>query len=192
MVYTIILSDLSSLSEERNRSKKFEEDSLISKFELENRTQILEGLLHKNHIELPGFESEYTFVNFENYRIGLNIIDSQLKKWFDIANKIYGVFKRHESKKTILAAIDELIDYTGYHFGFEEKYLKDFAYSKFDEYKNIHDQFLSSVKAFRTMYSEGETVALIKLITYIKSWIPYYIPLHDEKYITLFKSNGLS
>lgn len=192
VVYTIILSDLSSLSEERNRSKKFEEDSLISKFELENRTQILEGLLHKNHIELPGFESEYTFVNFENYRIGLNIIDSQLKKWFDIANKIYGVFKRHESKKTILAAIDELIDYTGYHFGFEEKYLKDFSYSKFDEYKNIHDQFLSSVKAFRTLYSEGETVALIKLITYIKSWIPYYIPLHDEKYITLFKNNGLS
>ncbi|MBO7143176.1 MAG: GAF domain-containing protein [Bacteroidales bacterium] len=192
VVYTIILNDLSNLSEERNRSKKYEEDSLINKFELENRTQILEGLLQKNKIELPGFESEYTFINFDDFRIGLNIIDSQLKKWFDIANKIYGVFKRHESNANILATVDELIDYTGYHFGFEEKYLKDFAYSKLDEYKSIHDQFLSSIKAFRTSYSEGETIALIKLLTYIKSWIQYYIPLHDEKYITMFKNNGLS
>ncbi|MBR6179167.1 MAG: GAF domain-containing protein [Bacteroidales bacterium] len=192
VVYTIILNDLSSLSEERNRSKKFEEDSLISKFELENRTQILESLLQKNKIDLPGFESEYTFINFEDYRIGLNIIDSQLKKWFDIANKVYGVFKRHESKANILSTIDELIDYTGYHFGFEEKYLKDFSYSKFDEYKGIHDQFLSTVKAYRTAYAENETISLIKLLTYLKSWIQYYIPFHDQKYISLFKNNGLS
>ena len=192
VVYTLILNDLSSLSEERNRSKKFEEDSLISKFELENRQQILESLLQKNHIELPGFESEYTFLNFEDNSIGLNIIDSQLKKWFDNINKVYGVFKRHESKKNILITIDELIDYTSYHFGFEEKYLKDFSYYKFSEYKNTHDQFLNTIKGFRASYNDGETIALIKLLTYIKSWMQYYIPLHDAKYITLFKTNGLS
>ena len=192
VVYTIILNDLSSLSEERNKSKKFEEDSLISKFELENRQQILESLLQKNHIELPGFESEYTFLNFEDNSIGLNIIDSQLKKWFDNINKVYGVFKRHESKKNILITIDELIDYTSYHFGFEEKYLKDFSYYKFSEYKNTHDQFLNTIKGFRASYNDGETIALIKLLTYIKSWMQYYIPLHDAKYITLFKTNGLS
>lgn len=102
------------------------------------------------------------------------------------------MFKRHESKANILATIDELIDYTGYHFGFEEKYLKDFSYNKFDEYKAIHDQFLSTVKAYRSTYSENESISLIKLLTYIKSWVQYYIPLHDQQYISLFKNNGLS
>ncbi|MCQ2973754.1 MAG: GAF domain-containing protein [Bacteroidales bacterium] len=192
VLYTLILNDLTKLSEERKRCKGFEEELLVCRFESENKTQTLESLLQKNKIELPGFETEYTFINFEDYRIGLNIIDSQLKKWFDLINKIYGVFKRHESQKNILAAIDEFIDYTGYHFGFEEKYLKDFSYENFDEYKSTHDQFILSISSYRQSYSEGEKISLIKLVVFLKSWVQYYISLHDEKFIKLFRINGLS
>ena len=165
---------------------------LIAKFELENKTEILEDLLLKNKIELPGIEQEYTLLAFENYRIGLNIIDTQTKKWIDGINKLYGDFKRKTESKTILQSIDELIDYTGYHFGFEEKYLKDFNYQRFDEFKLSHDQFLGTLQANRTKYANGETISLIRIVIFIKSWMSSYKSMLDEEFVNLFKANGLA
>jgi len=192
VVYTLMLNDLSKLSEERKRATSYEEDMLIAKFELENKTEILEDLLLKNKIELPGIEQEYTLLAFENYRIGLNIIDTQTKKWIDSINKLYGDFKRKSASKTILQSLDELIDYTGYHFGFEEKYLKDFNYQRYDEFKLSHDQFIGTLQANRIKYANGETISLIRIVIFIKSWMSSYKSMLDEEFVNMFKANGLA
>ncbi|MBQ5550826.1 MAG: GAF domain-containing protein, partial [Bacteroidales bacterium] len=77
VTYTIVLSDLTMLNNERVKAKGFEEEMLVSKFELEMKTEILEGLLVKNKIELPGIDQEYSIVDYAQNKIGLNIIDSQ-------------------------------------------------------------------------------------------------------------------
>ena len=80
VIYALVLNDLSKLSDERAKSRSYEEEMLTAKFELENKTEIYEDLLVKNKIELPGLDQEYTLFYFEDYRIGLNIIDMQTKK----------------------------------------------------------------------------------------------------------------
>ena len=192
VVYTLVLNDLSKLSEERKRSSSYEEDMLTAKFELENRTEILEDLLIKNKIELPGIDQDYTLLAFENYRIGLNIIDTQTRKWLETINKLYGDFKRKSPAKTVLQSLDELIDYTGYHFGFEEKYLKDFSYPRYDDFKLAHDQFIGTLQANRSNYANGETISLIKIIIFIKSWMSSYKSMLDEDFVRMFKANGLA
>ena len=192
VVYTLVLNDLSKLSEERKRSSSYEEDMLTAKFELENRTEILEDLLIKNKIELPGIDQDYTLLAFENYRIGLNIIDTQTRKWLEAINKLYGDFKRKSPAKTVLQSLDELIDYTGYHFGFEEKYLKDFSYPRYDDFKLTHDQFIGTLQANRSNYANGETISLIKIIIFIKSWMASYKSMLDEDFVRMFKANGLA
>jgi len=192
VVYTLVLNDLSKLSEERKRASSYEEDMLTAKFELENRTEILEDLLIKNKIELPGIDQDYTLLAFENYRIGLNIIDTQTRKWLETINKLYGDFKRKSPAKTVLQALDELIDYTGYHFGFEEKYLKDFSYPRYDDFKLAHDQFIGTLQSNRSNYANGETISLIKIIIFIKSWMSSYKSMLDEDFVRMFKANGLA
>ncbi|MBQ3656506.1 MAG: GAF domain-containing protein [Bacteroidales bacterium] len=192
VIYTLVLNDLSKLSEERKRSSAYEEDMLTAKFELENRSEILEDLLIKNKIELPGIDQDYTLLAFENYRIGLNIIDTQTRKWLESINKLYGDFKRKSPQKTVLQTLDELIDYTGYHFGFEEKYLKDFNYPRYDDFKLTHDQFIGTLRANRSNYANGETISLIKIIIFIKSWMSSYKPMLDEDFVRMFKANGLA
>ena len=192
VTYTIVLSDLTMLNNERVKAKGFEEEMLVSKFELEMKTEILEGLLVKNKIELPGIDQEYSIVDYAQNKIGLNIIDSQTKKWTEHINKFYADFKRKAAPKSILQSLDELIDYTGYHFGFEDKYLKDFNYSKYDEFKQNHDTFMSTLQTHRAEYAEGENIAIIKAITFIKSWMSNYKSTIDAEFISLFKSHGLS
>jgi len=165
---------------------------LISKFELEHKTETLEALLVKNKIELPGLDQEYTIVDYNKNRIGLNIIDSQVKKWIEHINKFYADFKRKAAPKTTLQSFDELIDYSGYHFGFEDKYLKDFNYSKYDSIKQSHDTFAQTLQMLRANYADGENIALIKAVTFIKSWMSNYKNMVDTEFISLFKSHGLS
>jgi len=192
VTYTIVLSDLTMLNNERNKAKGYEEEMLVSRFELEVKTEILEGLLLKNKIELPGIDQEYSIVDYAQNKIGLNIIDSQAKKWVEHINKFYADFKRKASPKVILQSLDELIDYTGYHFGFEDKYLKDFSYTKYDDFKQNHDNFMSTLQNYRTEYVDGENIAIIKAIIFIKSWMSNYKSTIDTEFISLFKSHGLS
>ena len=192
VTYTIVMSDLTKLNNEKNKAKGFEEEMLISRFELENKTEMLEALLVKNKIELPGIDQEYSIVDYSQNKIGLNIIDSQVKKWIEHINKFYSDFKRKATPKVILQSFDELIDYTGYHFGFEDKYLKDFNYTKYDEIKQNHDQFTNTLQKHRADFAEGENIAIIKAITFIKSWMSNYKSTIDAEFISLFKSHGLA
>ena len=192
VTYTIVLSDLTKLYNEREKAKGFEEEMLVSRFELEMKTEILEGLLVKNKIELPGIDQEYTLVDYAQNKIGLNIIDSQAKKWVEHMNKFYGDFKRKATPKVVLQSLDELIDYTGYHFGFEDKYLKDFNFSKYDDFKQNHDVFITTLQKYRSDFADGENIALIKVISFIKTWMSNYTGTIDNEFISLFKSHGLS
>jgi len=192
VVYTFVLNDLTNLMLERAKSKGFEEEMLTTRFELENKRELLESLLTKNKIELPGFEQEYTLLNFEDYRIGLNIIDSQARKWVECMNKLYAEFKKKSMPKTIIEAIDELIDYSGYHFGFEDKYMKDFNYNKYSEVKQSHNIFISTLQANRASYADGETISLIKIVSFIKSWMITYKSMLDNNFVQMFKSHGLA
>ncbi len=192
VTYTIVMSDLTKLNNEKNKAKGFEEEMLVSRFELENKTEMLEALLVKNKIELPGIDQEYSIVDYSQNKIGLNIIDSQVKKWIEHINKFYSDFKRKATPKVILQSFDELIDYTGYHFGFEDKYLKDFNYTKYDEIKQNHDQFTNTLQKHRADFAEGENIAIIKAITFIKSWMSNYKSTIDAEFISLFKSHGLA
>lgn len=192
VTYTIVLSDLTMLNNERNKAKGFEEEMLVSRFELEVKTEMLENLLVKNKIELPSIDQEYTIVDYAQNKIGLNIIDSQTKKWVEHINKFYADFKRKAAPKMILQSLDELIDYTGYHFGFEDKYLKDFNYTKYDEFKQNHDNFMLALQNHRAEYANGENIAIIRAIIFIKSWMSNYKSTIDAEFITLFKSHGLS
>ncbi|MBQ1697309.1 MAG: PAS domain-containing protein, partial [Bacteroidales bacterium] len=192
VTYTIVLHDQTKIIIERNKAKNYEEEMLISKFELEHKTETLEALLVKNKIELPGLDQEYTIVDYNKNRIGLNIIDSQVKKWIEHINKFYADFKRKAAPKTTLQSFDELIDYSGYHFGFEDKYLKDFNYSKYDSIKQSHDTFAQTLQMLRANYADGENIALIKAVTFIKSWMSNYKNMVDTEFISLFKSHGLS
>ena len=68
----------------------------------------------------------------EAYSIDLSIIDKQHLKWIEIINKLFKLFQSGKATKKLDEIYKELIDYTEYHFGFEEKYLSDFKFENFE------------------------------------------------------------
>lgn len=63
----------------------------------------------------------------EEYVIGIEKIDEQHKRLFEIANEAYKLLKDQfliDKYDRIVAIIKELKDYTKYHFQYEEEYMK--------------------------------------------------------------------
>jgi hemerythrin len=42
--------------------------------------------------------------------------------------------------------VDELIDYTQYHFSTEEKYMLEYAYPGYEQHKAEHEEFIDKIQ----------------------------------------------
>lgn len=191
--FVFFIKDLSELEKESQKLQKTKEEMMLKEFEYSVKVDALEFALKENNIQPPKEEESDELLHFEDgYKIGLNIIDQQHKKWIDIINSFYKAFKTGESKKTIEINFAELLDYTEYHFGFEEKYLQDFKFENYEEHKKIHDNFSSTILDMLNKYKAGNDIAAVELLLYLKKWVKEHINMQDIKYIDLFKHNGLS
>ena len=86
----------------------------------------------------------------------------------------------------------ELVDYTDYHFSFEEKYMQDFSFSDYENHKQKHSDFLSRIKAYKQEYDKGKVEVAYNLMGYLRKWVRAHISEDDIMYAEIFKKNGLS
>jgi len=185
------LGKLQALEQDRN---VFEEKLMAKEFDFSTKINFLENFIKENNLTIPkDLEKRSDLIKWnENYSIDLNIIDQQHKKWIDFINILYRSFKNEVPVADINENISKLLDYTDYHFGFEEKYLEDFNCGKPEEHKKTHEKFISTIKEYQIQFNEGEYNSVYKLIVFINSWVLHHIQVEDKAYVDCFKLNGLS
>lgn len=187
---------IKDLGEIRNlkRENEFVSDQLMSKeFDLSTKINFLEDFIKSNGLLVPEeLEAQSDMIKWNNgYSIELNIIDQQHKKWIEFINVLYKSYKSNGKKKDISENISKLLDYTDYHFGFEEKYLEDFNCGNLENHKKEHASFVSNIKKHHVLHDQGDTEAVYRLIIYLNNWVINHIKTEDKKYVECFKLNGL-
>lgn len=119
-----------------------------------------------------------------DYSIGVEAIDEQHKKLFEIANRAYRLLKNElvtDKYDQIAGIFEELVDYTEYHFGFEENYQKSIGYKKFLSHKVIHDDFVERVKNIDLkQVDEDQDKYLMELLDFVVNWISDHILVQDK------------
>ncbi len=110
----------------------------------------------------------------------------------DIVNILYRSYKAKAKKKEVAEHISKLLDYTDYHFGFEEKYLEDFKCGNLNNHKAVHTEFVTTIKKYQIKHNAGDQEAAYRLIIYLNNWVLDHIQNDDKRYVECFKLNGLS
>ncbi|MEN8122021.1 MAG: bacteriohemerythrin [Bacteroidota bacterium] len=190
----IFIKDLGTIKNLEHERDTFEEKLMAKEFDFSTKVNFLEGFIKENKLKIPtGLEKKSDLLIWnENFSIELNIIDQQHKKWIDFINILYKSFKNEAPNKEINENISKLLDYTDYHFGFEEKYLEDFNCFKQENHKVSHEKFISTIKMYQDQFVNGENNAVYKLIVFLNSWVLHHIRVEDKAYVDCFKQNGLS
>jgi len=190
----IFIKNLGTIKNLEHERDTFEEKLMAKEFDFSTKVNFLESFIKENSLKIPaGLEKKSDLLIWdESFSIELNIIDQQHKKWIDFINILYRSFKNEAPSEEINENISKLLDYTDYHFGFEEKYLEDFNCSKQENHKESHEKFISTIKIYQNQFVEGENNAVYKLIVFLNSWVLQHIQVEDKAYVDCFKQNGLS
>ncbi len=123
----------------------------------------------------------------EEYCVGVEFIDEQHKELVVIANKIYELLKNDliaDKYDSIIAIIDELKDYTVYHFKAEEEYMKSIGYKKLLSQKVAHNDFLEKMQSIdMDKIDNGHNEYLIEMLDFVCEWLVQHI-VKEDKLIT--------
>jgi hemerythrin-like metal-binding protein len=125
------------------------------------------------------------------FSVGIPIIDEQHKKIFKLINELFNSMKLGKSEQIVSTILEELVEYTKYHFQAEEGYLIQCNYPEFSNHKQLHTKLIDEVKAIQqqvivtTTSKANYTVDILDLL---KNWLMNHIKKMDKKYVPYMKN----
>ena len=128
----------------------------------------------------------------EEYSVQVKEIDDQHKKLMELISRLFDSINKHSTKDELSVILNELTEYTGYHFSTEEKYFKEFNYENTEEHIKEHNDFVEKVVDFKKRYINNEIEVSFELIDFLEDWLLGHLIESDQKYVECFKSNGLN
>ncbi len=192
--FTMFVRNLTREEESEKVKSEIMENLMANEFENTLKIEYLEDKLLENdiYVDNKNFMPEELIKWNDSYSIGLSIIDMQHKKWIDLINKLYKSLKDGEAEDSFNETYKKLIEYTEYHFGFEEKYMADTKFYDIDKHKKIHSDFVNKIKEYHESHKKGKVDVTYSLLLYLRPWVKEHITVHDIKYVEEFKKHGLS
>ncbi len=130
----------------------------------------------------------------KEFELGIDVIDEQHKTLVSIGNRISELLKEHEEGcddyDLIMDVIEELRDYTVYHFETEEDILLKCEYPDFDAHKVQHDRFIDYLNSIDIdEVDENQKEFLSDLLKRVINWIFKHIMSVDFNYRDLVIEN---
>ncbi len=120
----------------------------------------------------------------EEYKTGIDFIDEQHKVLFEIADKTYNLLKNDftlDKYDKIVALIEELQNYTVFHFNAEEEYMKSINYKRMFTQKVEHDAFIKRIKDVDfSKIDEDQDEYIISILQLLNDWLTGHIFENDK------------
>ncbi|MCX6168934.1 MAG: bacteriohemerythrin [Ignavibacteriales bacterium] len=128
----------------------------------------------------------------DSYSVGVKDVDLQHKKLVELINNLHDGMKLGKGKEILGSVLNELVSYTVYHFGFEEKLFEKYGYPETIIHKRQHADLVAQVKKFVEGYNNGGSVLTMDLMNFLKDWLTQHIAGSDKKYTSFFNSKGIA
>lgn len=129
----------------------------------------------------------------ERYNLNIEEIDKQHKKLMEIGKRAYEIaiiddeYDRYDEIMTIL---DELLEYTKYHFEYEENMLKEYKYEHIHAQEEEHEYYIYKINqvSSREDIDDNQRKIILEIIDFLSQWISSHIMLEDRKYAIFLKT----
>jgi len=121
------------------------------------------------------------------YSTGNKEIDDQHKKLIELVNKSYDAFSESKPQNTIKEIVNELINYTDYHFKSEEEIIIKYNYPKTKEHIEEHQNFIKQVLSFKEQIDKKTDVFNVEIFSFLRDWVHNHIAKTDKDYAKYFK-----
>ena len=127
----------------------------------------------------------------DDYSVGIESIDNDHKKLIHLINNLQTAIDYETDYLLEKQTLDEVIDYTHYHFDREEGLMEEYGYPDFVAHKAKHKEMIEKVNEFVLEFETDEEDAIQSLLAYLKSWLIIHINGTDQEYSEFLISKGV-
>jgi len=163
--------------------------------ETQNQAQELSkiALELKQMVDRFKFRDESMTLIEWNDALSVNVqeIDRHHKKLMDLINGVYQAMMMNKAKDAIEKILNELLEYTEYHFGYEEKLFQQYGYPETTAHIAKHRSLVSKVKDFVDEFKSGKANVDHELLIFLRSWLTNHIMGTDQEYTAFLNSKGI-
>lgn len=121
----------------------------------------------------------------DEYVTGIESIDAEHKRLFEIADETYRLSKEEflvDKYDQVRHILGELKDYALEHFEHEEAYMESIQYKKMFMQKVQHDQFREKVNNLDLDHLDENSDEMIEeILSFLTNWLINHILEHDKQ-----------
>jgi hemerythrin-like metal-binding protein len=125
------------------------------------------------------------------FSVGVKEIDDQHKKLVDMANRLNDAMQIGQGKEALAKILNELVDYTVYHFGTEEKLMDKHQYPNQVAHKGEHKKLIAEVSAFKGKFDKGDAAITSEIMNFLRDWLTKHILQSDKLFAKDLNSKGV-
>jgi hemerythrin len=127
-----------------------------------------------------------------SYTVGVTVLDDDHKHLIHLINQLESASNYYTGGEFEKKALQEVVDYTKYHFEREEKLLKDNNYPDYDNHIKIHKKMVDKVTQVVEDYKTDADNAIDETVKFLRDWLINHICKTDREYMEFFKSKGIN
>jgi hemerythrin len=117
------------------------------------------------------------------FSVGIEKIDAQHKKLVDLINRLYAAFIDKRENEEMSLILNELVEYTIYHFTFERTFFPGLKTAEIQEHTLQHDNFVKKIKEFQVRFQKNEVPITASLINFLRDWLTNHIMKTDKGFL---------
>ena len=128
----------------------------------------------------------------QEYSVGIGELDVHHHRLFEILNDLFTLMADGSEDEPIIHVIEELQDYTHYHFDEEERIMAAMGYPDLELHKESHQVLIQVLNDFYAEAQNGMAIFVaIKLADIGLAWLKNHILNVDHKYYDYMVEQGL-
>lgn len=141
---------------------------------------------------MRAFGTHFVFAWKNEYSVNVAELDEQHKILYDLVNNLCESFVHVSDKTFFRNKLDELIEYTRFHFQREEELMRQCSYSDCDCHAREHRRHLQDIENFKKKIESGAEITGMEFLDFLKDWLVNHTEVIDKKYASAMNKCGIS
>ncbi|MBI9101541.1 MAG: bacteriohemerythrin [Spirochaetales bacterium] len=124
--------------------------------------------------------------------VKIEAFDSHHQELIRLINKLYQSMESGEGDDLLQKVLQELIEYTDYHFAAEEAVFKKYDYPDTAEHIQMHQSLLSKARSLNKDLSTGKSVLSNEVLDFLQDWVMNHILQADSRYSNFLEGKDVT
>jgi hemerythrin-like metal-binding protein len=127
----------------------------------------------------------------DKYSVGVEEIDTQHKKLIQLINGLHDHMIAGDAKDIMGKVLDRIIEYTGFHFGTEERLMSEFAYPQSPAHLHEHKKLVDTAVDLQNKFRSGKAQITMETSIFLRDWLQNHILETDKLFGAYLNSQGV-